>query len=211
MKNLFDALSKFQSKVKNPSKEKKGVHGANYAPIEVCWDEARALLGEFGLSLIQFPISKTEDQKYYIGLRSILTHSSGESLTDEFYFPQILIDAQKVGGTITYLRRYSACSILGITPENDDLDGDNIDTQAVKKAHDIVNKSSIEKSLAPGAKIFDIPFGDDKGKKFSEVPISKIISAVAWAKKNGKFLDFVEKAEKYIKEKETINPDTIPF
>jgi len=176
MKNLFEALSKFQSKVKNPSKEKKGVHGASYAPIEIVWDEARLLLGEFGLALIQFPISKLENDKYFVGLRSILTHSSGESLTDEFFFPQPLIDAQKMGGTITYLRRYSICAILGITPENEDLDADNIDTQAVKKAHEIVNKDKPKTDIATDAQINLIrKLGGTPGKGMSKKDASNMI------------------------------------
>lgn len=156
MKELFTALSKFQSEVKNPDKSSKGVHNAAYAPIEVVWEVARVLLGKHGLSVSHFPISQTIEGKYYIGLRSYLNHASGESISNDFYVPLVVADPQKVGAALTYLKRQSVTAILGITPSDEDLDADNVDTQAVKKAHDIVKQAPSKTDIATDAQIYKI-------------------------------------------------------
>lgn len=202
MKELFSALSKFQSEVKNPSKDKKGVHGSSYSPIEEVWEVARDLLGKHGLSLVQFPVDKSDNGKFLFGFKSYLGHSSGEFIESEFYVPQLNIDHQKLGASMTYLRRYSACSILGITPEDEDLDADNSDTQAVKKAHAMVNnkpnnnhKTDNKHGYIPNT----IPFGKSFGKKFTDIPVIEVEGAYNWAKSKGKFAEFQKEAEEFLK------------
>jgi hypothetical protein len=66
----------------------------------------------------------------------MLCHESGETLESNIFLPKIA-DAQKLTGSITYLRRTSYLSILGLVAD-DDLDGNDIvqapQSQTVKQA-----------------------------------------------------------------------------
>ena len=117
-KELFNALISFQKALKNPSKNTQA-HKYKYSPIEVCWDAVRENMATNGLAVSQFPLS----QNGLIGVKTILAHSSGQFLESEFFVEALKKDIQSIGATYSYIRRYSFCSCLGITPENEDDDG----------------------------------------------------------------------------------------
>jgi hypothetical protein len=57
-------------------------------------------------------------------LVTMLCHESGETLESNIFLPKIT-DAQKLTGAITYLRRTSYLSILGLVAD-DDMDGNDL-------------------------------------------------------------------------------------
>jgi len=82
---------------------------------------------------VQFPISEvaggdgahgvTRPTGDYIGVESILTHESGEFVAERILIPLTeekgKSKVQSAGSTLTYLRRYSWASILGMYSDED--------------------------------------------------------------------------------------------
>ena len=92
---------------------------SKYASLGAVIQASRPILAKHKLSLVQFPISDANG----IGVESILTHESGEfvseriviALTEEKGKSRV----QSAGSTLTYLRRYSWASILGMYSDED--------------------------------------------------------------------------------------------
>lgn len=109
-----------------------------YATLGAVIDATRPVLDKYGLAVIQFPVS----HEGRTGVRSILLHESGEYIEDVIMLvPESakgLSINQSTGVTISYLRRYSYVSILGLYAE-EDTDGDMAD-QAGYKVNDKVKK-----------------------------------------------------------------------
>lgn len=138
LSKLFAALAKCQFEIQAVSKSQDNpFYKSKYATLDNLIESSREILYQNGLGLIQFPIS-TKDT---IGLKNILVHSSGQSLTCRFEIcntstiqvrfdkksntTQKIVDPQKVGALITYLRRYSFSAIFKIASEEDD-DGNSL-------------------------------------------------------------------------------------
>jgi hypothetical protein len=215
MKNLFEALSKFNLEkieiVKNKTVvqnyqnkktgnwEKKEYH---YADLSEIISKCRPLLAKHGLSIIQGYNDKGN-------LFTTLAHSSGESITSEFKFPEKyktdFNPMQSMGTDSTYIRRYQYQMIIGIIGEEDN-DANDLASEIFdkKKTDEIVNKEQAikekDKHLTPGARSYDIAFGKYKGKKFEEVPVEELASAISWAKSKNVFPDVVSAGEKYLEE-----------
>jgi hypothetical protein len=102
---VFDAQNKFLNN--------------KYASLGAVIEASRPILAKHGLSLVQFPISDTAG----IGVESILTHESGEFVAERILIPLTeekgKSRVQSAGSTLTYLRRYSWASILGMYSDED--------------------------------------------------------------------------------------------
>ena len=127
--NLATALAKAQAEMPvavfdatNPFLKSK------YASLGAVIQSSRPILAKHKLSLVQFPISDVAG----IGVESILTHESGEFIAERVTIPlseeKGKTKVQCAGSTLTYLRRYSWASILGMYSD-EDSDGASI-TQA---------------------------------------------------------------------------------
>jgi hypothetical protein len=90
-----------------------------YASLRAVIEASRPILAKHRLSLVQFPISDTAE----IGVESILTHESGEFVAERILIPLTeekgKSRVQSAGSTLTYLRRYSWASILGMYSDED--------------------------------------------------------------------------------------------
>jgi hypothetical protein len=112
---LAEALSKAQSKMTNPPKNKQGqCRGGKYmyADLADVMDHVRAPLTENGLSVVQVINAGV--------LTTRLIHSSGQFIESNYPLPTTPMSAQDMGSAITYARRYSICPLLGIAGETDD-------------------------------------------------------------------------------------------
>lgn len=121
--DLFTALSKFQGDLTNSYKSKSG-HGYNYSDLATVIDTAKQPLLDNGLAVVQL-IGKTEDGS--TTLTTMLTHSSGEWMRDEYILPPAVLQggggknpAQVLGSAITYSRRYAYAAIIGMAQTDDD-------------------------------------------------------------------------------------------
>lgn len=99
------------------------VKGANnpffkskYANLEEVIRVVKDAFSENGLSFVQFPVSK----EGYAGVETIIMHTSGEFISNEFLLKCAKSDPQGMGSAITYARRYGLQAACGIPSEDDD-------------------------------------------------------------------------------------------
>lgn len=128
IKEIAIALCKFQQEVKNPSNNASNpLYKSKYSTLDNVINTVKPVLAKFGLSYIQSP--STSDDGLYIGTTTLLMHESGEWIeSDPIVLPAYklgkdavkIYDAQAAGIAITYSRRYSLSSLLGISSEDDD-------------------------------------------------------------------------------------------
>lgn len=134
---LAAALSTLQGKIKDVEKDSvntffKSADGkpSGYASLPAVLAVIRPLMAECGLSLCQMP--DTLDGKPV--LTSMLMHKSGQYVTS--HAPLLLdkTNSQGLGSSISYLRRFSATAILGISQTDDDGNEASQPAQAPAKA-----------------------------------------------------------------------------
>lgn len=141
--NLAAALVRFNKEIKNIHKNIDGAKGKNdtkarykYFDIAQLLEHVRQPLADVGLSVMQFNInSETPD---VIGCITMLLHESGEFIESPPTYAKLdnpinqygnknMSDLQAYGSLISYVRRYSLCSCLGLAGDNDDNDGARIE------------------------------------------------------------------------------------
>lgn len=112
------ALSKAQSKIHGAIKDSNNpFFKSTYANLESVMEAIRVPFFENELSYVQ-PVVMMEGHPY---VKTILMHSSGEYI--ESIYPVIakeMNDPQKVGGGVTYARRYALASMCGVSQVDDD-------------------------------------------------------------------------------------------
>ena len=115
---LATALSIVQGKLKHAKKDSANpFFKSHYADLESVWEACRSLLAENGLSVMQFPGYYQEGT---MSLTTVLTHSSGEWISQEMSLPVSKPDAQGSGSALTYMRRYALAAVVGIYQADDD-------------------------------------------------------------------------------------------
>ena len=118
--SLAAALSNFQASVHSvPFDGNNAFLNSRYATLKAMIETARPGLAENGLSVSQIVVSYDGQ----IGVETVLMHSSGEWISNTAILPpgaeKGKSSAQVAGSTITYLRRYSYASILGLYADED--------------------------------------------------------------------------------------------
>ncbi len=93
---------------------------SKYADLGSVIETARPVLAKHGLAILQPVISSGNGR---IGIRTMVIHESGEFISSDVYIP--VLDekgkslVQSAGSIISYLRRYSLSSTLGIYADED--------------------------------------------------------------------------------------------
>ena len=127
IKELALALSKAQAEM--PPAELNAVNPFlknKYADLGSIIKAAKPIIAKHGLSISQLPTSNGNG----IGVTTILMHSSGEWLESTMLLPledsnnKAVTSAQAAGAIISYLRRYSIASVLGMYAD-EDVDGNS--------------------------------------------------------------------------------------
>ena len=114
---LAAALSLAQAEIEGAKKDSTNPHfRSKYADLGAVWDACRVPLTKHGLAIVQFPRSENG----CVLVETILTHKSGEWMSETLALPVSKQDAQGYGSAMTYARRYSLMSVAGIAPEDDD-------------------------------------------------------------------------------------------
>lgn len=118
---LADALAKAQGEIKNPAKTAENPHfKSSYANLATGIDSIRAALSKHGIAFTQ----PTRAQGELLMLYTRLIHSSGEWLESEWPVGSFTkLTPQQMGSALTYARRYSLFSLVGISGGDDDDDG----------------------------------------------------------------------------------------
>jgi hypothetical protein len=114
---LAAALAAVQEQLPHVAKDQEadaGTYRYSYADLAAVSTAVLPLLGANGLAFTSFPTMV--DGKFV--LRYHLLHKSGESL--DGVYPLGGGNAQAVGSSITYARRYTLCAVTGVAPDDDD-------------------------------------------------------------------------------------------
>jgi hypothetical protein len=98
---------------------------SKYASLANVLDTIRVPLKEAGLAFSQLPTGDNE-------LATLLMHSSGEYLMSVVKMSPLKNEPQAIGSAITYMRRYSLASVLGLNIDDDD-DGNLASTPLIPK------------------------------------------------------------------------------
>jgi len=118
--NLAKALSTVQGKLTHAKKDSENpFFKSKYADLESVWDACRDLLAINGLAVAQFPGTYCE-LDHSMSLTTILTHESGEYISQEMSVPVTKPDAQGAGSCLTYMRRYALAAVVGVVQADDD-------------------------------------------------------------------------------------------
>ena len=117
---LATALSIVQGKLTHAKKDSANpFFKSKYADLESVWDACRELLANNGLAVAQFPGTYCE-LDHSMSLTTLLTHSSGEWISQEMSVPVTKPDAQGAGSCLTYMRRYALAAVVGVVQADDD-------------------------------------------------------------------------------------------
>lgn len=118
IKELFGALSKFRSQVKQPAKTAKNPYfNAKYVTLEGVMQAVDTALPGTGLAYSQL----TENGDNGVSVSTLITHSSGEwMLVGPLTLAPTKHDPQGQGSAITYAKRYQLASAFGISSDIDD-------------------------------------------------------------------------------------------
>lgn len=122
MKEIATALARAQANMKTADKSSVNPHfKSKYADLAEVWDACREALTTEGLSVVQL-VQRSPEGPY---LRTILLHSSGESIESEtpLFLPQVA-SMQNLGSAVTYAKRISLMAIAGISVGEADDDGE---------------------------------------------------------------------------------------
>ena len=111
-----------QSELTAARKAKQG-HGYKYADLVECIETAKEPLAKYGLAVTQLMGQYDKENT----LITALTHESGQYIASEFIMEKAVLHggaasnpAQKMGASITYMRRYAYAAIIGLAQEDDD-------------------------------------------------------------------------------------------
>lgn len=121
LKELPKHFSKLQSEIENPKKDRKGVHNAKYAQLDVVLDVIKKVAPKHGFSVTQLPFNDGD----IFGIETLLMHDSGEWIKSRYGSKMASLNPQDYGKAITYYRRYALGALFNIAPEDDD-DADSL-------------------------------------------------------------------------------------
>ena len=120
---LAAALVKAQADMPALQRDKLNPHfKSRYLSLESLLGEVLPVLNGNGLALVQLPTASfSPDGAALPSLRTILVHGeSGESIETTMLLLASKSDPQGQGSAITYARRYSLMSMLGLSADEDD-------------------------------------------------------------------------------------------
>lgn len=120
------ALSKVQGEIEGAIKDANNpFFKSKYADLTSCWQACREQLSKNGIAVVQ----SGDDSDTHLCLTTTLMHSSGQWIDGTHRMEKKItekdktrrdMNAQDIGAAITYLRRFSLCSLVGICPEDED-------------------------------------------------------------------------------------------
>lgn len=98
-----------------------------YASLDGILEDILPILHKHGLFLVQKPINDGDR----VGVATDIYHTSGESISSSFTMVLAKNDPQGAGSAISYARRYSLVSMLGLNLDDDD--GNTASNQTVQR------------------------------------------------------------------------------
>ena len=141
---LAGALAKAQGVMRSAKRDGLNTHfGNRYASLNKLIEAAAPALSSNGICVVQASEAVGDEGSPPVGVVTTkLLHQSGEWIESTLAFPLAAsLSYQELGKALTYLRRYSLASMIGIASEEDD-DGET----------DRVSRSTPEPAAAPPAR-----------------------------------------------------------
>ena len=115
---LADALARAQSEIRGAKTNSVNpFFKSNYADLDTVIKSCFPQLTKNGLSVIQ---GNDTDEKGSFYVTTMLLHDSGQWIKSKLKMPVTKPDAQGVGATITYARRFALSAMVGIAQTDDD-------------------------------------------------------------------------------------------
>lgn len=177
---LATALAKAQAQIKGALKDSNNpFFKSDYADLASCWEACRGPLTSHGLSVIQtFDSRVITEGTIHTALVTTLMHSSGQWIDSTVPIMPIKNDPQTFTATVTYLRRSSLSSIVGLAQIDDDGE-----TAVGRKDHGshttAPQQSKPSAPLAYNPKTL-VPIGKDKGSPIDKWSIEELRAMVTW-------------------------------
>jgi ERF superfamily len=132
---LASALAKAQAELVNPEKSLtatirsgrpgEGERSFRYAPLSSGLDIVRKRLGQHEIATVQ--TTAVDPAAGFVNLTTMLAHASGEWIASDWPVCPIaeMANPQRMGAALTYARRYTLFTLVGIAGE-DDLDAPDL-------------------------------------------------------------------------------------
>ncbi len=114
---LATALAKAQALIKPAVKDSENPYfKSKYADLASVFEACREALTSNGLAIIQRTVGAGDT----VGITTTLMHGSGQWIEGTITLTLEDPTPQSVGSALTYLRRYSLSSMVGVAPDDDD-------------------------------------------------------------------------------------------
>ena len=121
IEHLAKALNQFQGEVGAAHKDADNpFFKSKYADLNAYLKAIKDPLFRNGLSIVQSPGMVSNDNGDFVKVDTTILHESGHWLSGSASAPLVKKDAQGVGSTISYLRRYSLAAMLNLGATDDD-------------------------------------------------------------------------------------------
>src|ERR1700730_9511871 len=141
---LAAALAKAQMALTNPEKSLTGTlpgepsRTFRYASLSSGLDIVRKVLGQHEIATLQTTVIDQDIQT--VSLTTVLAHSSGEWIASDWPVCAIreMAAPRRMAGALTYARRYSLFTLVGIAGE-DDLDAPDFGGQRAERTGEVGN------------------------------------------------------------------------
>ena len=201
IQNLSAALSKAQAEMPAIKFDSKNPFLKNdYASLGAIIAGARPVIAKHGLSVSQL----TFGEDGVAGVETVLMHTSGEWISSSISMPvgeeKGKSSAQVAGSIVTYLRRYSLASILGIYSDEDG-DGNKVEPErkptraALPKEKPVDDPMTIERAMK---------VQNSEGVSYGDIPNDKLQMMVLGINKGLKNGIDDEKRAEYLEKKQAI-------
>ena len=123
LNELAAALAKAQGEMEMAPKESSAFGNRKYADLATCIKTASPVLSKNGLSVVQRVVRAGKDKF----LSTMLLHSSGQYIESTIDIEietggQAKNNLQSLGSSLSYLRRYMYCAIVGLAQEDTDAE-----------------------------------------------------------------------------------------
>lgn len=163
-------------------------HKNAYATLGAHISATKAIFAQYGLAIVQFPVSNSVNRGE-IGVETMVIHESGGYFSRTILMPVAEgVKGQDVGSLISYLRRYAIASVANLATSDDDGEADRQiheqpmkqvnmnnfarEQKAIEKAYEKINDTAEIKKPVSGNPDLAIVlhFGKNKGKTLGELP-----------------------------------------
>lgn len=201
IQNLSAALSKAQAEMPAIKFDSKNPFLKNdYASLGAIIAGARPVIAKHGLSVSQL----TFGEEGVAGVETVLMHTSGEWISSSISMPigeeKGKSSAQVAGSIVTYLRRYSLASILGIYSDEDG-DGNKVEPErkptrvALPKEKSVDDPMTIERAMK---------VQNSEGVSYGDIPSDRLQAMILGINKGLQNVLDDEKRAEYLEKKQAI-------